>query len=333
MSFDPDAPAAEGGLFGLPFTPAQSRIVVQAVPWQATTSFRRGTREGPAAMVEASLQVDLFDLEYGDFWREGIALLPEDPRFRAWDAEAEPDALAVIESLGNAPAAAARVNALSECVNEAVYEAANRALAAGHIPALIGGDHSTPFGAIRAVAGHFPDVGVLHIDAHADLRVAYEGFTWSHASILYNVLRYIRDVSCVTQVGIRDVGSAEVALIREEPRLHTYFDPDLALRLASGEPWARIVDEIVESLPQRVYITFDVDGMEPTLCPNTGTPVPGGLDWRQVQTLLRVLSARRHIVGFDVNEIGADPWDGNVAARLFYKLCGATLRSQPTAQK
>lgn len=333
MSFDPDAPAAEGGLFGLPFTLEQSRIVVQSVPWQATTSFRRGTREGPEAMIEASLQVDLFDLEYGDFWREGIALLPEDPRFRAWDAEAEPDALAVIESLGHAPAAAARVNALSECVNDAVYQAANRALAAGHIPALIGGDHSTPFGAIRAVAEHFPDVGILHIDAHADLRVAYEGFTWSHASILYNVLRYISDVSCVTQVGIRDVGSAEVALIREEPRLHTYFDPDLAQRLASGEPWARIVDEIVESLPQRVYITFDVDGMEPTLCPNTGTPVPGGLDWRQVQTLLRVLSARRHIVGFDVNEIGDNAWDGNVAARLFYKLCGATIRSQPTAQK
>ena len=328
MDFDPDAPAAPGSLFGLPFSPENARIVAQLVPWQATTSFRRGTREGPAALVEASLQVDLFDLEYGDFWKEGVAATPEDERVRAWDAEAEPDALAVIEAGGEDAAAAERVNRLSALVNGAVYAAAKAVLAAGKVPALVGGDHSTPLGAIRAVAEAFPGVGVLHIDAHADLRVAYEGFVHSHASIMYNVLREAPDVSRIVQVGIRDVGSAEVALIHAEPRLVTFFDPEVAARLAGGESWQSVVDTIVEALPALVYVSFDVDGMEPNLCPNTGTPVPGGLSFRDVQVLLRTLSARRRIVGFDVNEIGDDPWDGNVAARLFYKLCGATLRSQ-----
>lgn len=327
MEFDPDAPAAAGALFGLPFTPENARIIAQAVPWQATTSFRRGTREGPAALLEASLQVDLFDLEYGDFWRAGIALLPEDPRFREWDALAEADALEVIDTGGDAPEAAARVNVLSSAVNEAVFAAAAAILARGAIPALVGGDHSTPLGAIQAVAKCFPGVGVLHIDAHADLRDAYEGFTYSHASIMHNVLAEAPGVARLVQVGIRDVGSAEVARIRGDARITTFFDPEVAARLAGGEPWQSIVDTIVEALPPQVYVSFDVDGMEPGLCPNTGTPVPGGLSFRDVQVLLATLSRRRQIVGFDVNEIGDDPWDGNVAARLFYKLCGATLRS------
>lgn len=327
MSFDPDAPAEAGNLYGLPLDLDAARIHVQAVPWQATTSYRRGTREGPDSLLNASLQVDLHDLEYGELWRHGIVLLPEDARFRAWDAQAEPDALAVIESLGNAPESAARVNALSEKVNEAVYERAAETLRAGRIPALVGGDHSTPFGLIRAVAEQYPGLGVLHIDAHADLRVAYEGFEYSHASIMDNVLRHISGVSRLAQVGIRDVGAAEVERTRTDARIRTFFDVELGERLAAGEPWLRLVDEILDTLPEHVHVSFDVDGMEPSLCPSTGTPVPGGLDWRQVCVLLRRLSTRRHIVSFDVNEIGPDEWDGNVAARLFYKLCGAALSS------
>lgn len=328
MSFDPDAPAAEGNLYGLPVPGGGARVQVQAVPWQATTSYRRGTLDGPAALAAASLQVDLHDIEYGDAWRLGIELLSEDPRFREWDAEAEPHALRVIESLGRDPAAAAVVNQLSERVNEAVYQRARAILAAGRIPALIGGDHSAPFGAIRAVAEAFPGVGVLHVDAHADLRVAYEGFVYSHASIMYNVRRYIPDVSHIVQVGIRDVGAAEVALIHDAgSRISTWFDADVAMRLAEGEPWADLVDEMIGALPPQVYVSFDVDGLDPSLCPGTGTPVPGGLSYRDACVLLRRLSASRQVVGFDLNEIGPTEWDGNVAARVLYKLFGAAVRS------
>jgi agmatinase len=327
MPFDPDAPAAAGSLFGLPHGEADARVLVQAVPWEATTSYRRGTREGPAAVLAASAQVDLHDVDFGDAWRAGIALLPEDPHIRAWDAAAEADALAVIAGDGD-EAAAARVNALSDKLNHTVYRRARDILDKGRIPALLGGDHSTPFGAIRAVAERFPGVGILHVDAHADLREAYEGFTHSHASIMHNVLRHVPNVAHIVQVGVRDVGAAEVAMIEANPeRLTTFYDATIAAWLAEGESWNHVVDAILEALPGRVYVSFDIDGLDPALCPGTGTPVPGGLSWRDTTVLLKRLSERRQIVGFDLNEVGPGEWDGNVAARLLYKLFGATIRS------
>ncbi|HND33388.1 MAG TPA: arginase family protein, partial [Myxococcota bacterium] len=196
LPFDPDAPAPAGSLFGLPFGPEQAALHLFPVPWQATTSFRRGTRAGPKAMLEASTQVDLFDVEYSDFWRAGIYLHPEDPEIVSWDTEAEPLALGVIAALTEgeeAPDEEAldRVNELGRLLNEKVYEQTRALLADGRIPAVLGGDHSVPFGAIQAVAERHPGMGILHIDAHADLRDAYEGFTWSHASIFHNVLHHI----------------------------------------------------------------------------------------------------------------------------------------------
>lgn len=333
MPFDPDAPAPDGCLFGLEIRLEQCLVHVQSVPWQATTSYRRGTVDGPAALLAASTQVDLHDLEYGPAWESGITLLDEDPAFRALDAQAEPDALRVIETLGNDPEAAGRVNTLSQRVNELVYQSARKTIADGKIPALIGGDHSTPFGLIRAVAEKYQGVGVLHIDAHADLREAYEGFTFSHASIMFNVLRYIPDVSHIVQVGIRDVGAAELKLIHDTSgRITPFFDPTMAGWLAEGETWAHVCDAIIDALPNPVYISFDMDGLDPALCPGTGTPVPGGLSYRDICVLLSRLADRRRIVGFDLNEIGPGEWDGNVAARLLYKLFGATVKSQSVAQ-
>ncbi|MFZ5479739.1 MAG: agmatinase family protein [Myxococcota bacterium] len=328
MTFDPDAPAAGEGLFGLPFTPEEARVVVLPVPWQATTSYRRGTAGGPAALLRASRQVDLFDLEYGEFWQAGIALADEDPAVARWDAEAERDALAVIAGTGD-DAAIARVNALSDKVNTSVYRSTCRLLDAGKIPAVVGGDHSVPFGALRAVSERHPGIGILHVDAHADLREAYEGFTYSHASIFHNVVTRLPGVGRLVQVGIRDVGAAEVAFIRAHPeRVATFFDQDVARELAGGTPWLRVVEGIVARLPPEVWISVDVDGLDPAYCPHTGTPVPGGLSFRDLLILIAETSRARRIVGFDVNEIGDDEWDGNVAARILYKLCGAAIRSR-----
>ncbi|HEY1953965.1 MAG TPA: agmatinase family protein [Polyangiaceae bacterium] len=340
MTFDPNAAAErDAGIFGLPTTPDEARVVVVPVPWDATTSYRAGASAGPRAIFDASRQVDLYDAEVGKPYERGIAMLPESAELRAWNEEARAAAEEVIEAggrvAGNAEleAALAKVNALSERVNEVVYLETKRLLNQGRIACVLGGDHAAPFGAMRAYAERFPGLGVLHVDAHADLRRAYEGFSHSHASIMENVMR-LEGVSRIVQVGIRDFCEEELERIGgSSGRVRTFFDVSLAaarMRGALGEAF----DAAVATLPEAVYVSFDIDGLDPALCPHTGTPVPGGLSFHEASALLGAVSrSGRRIVGFDLNEVAPsadddDEWDANVGARLLYKLIGWTLLSQ-----
>jgi agmatinase len=340
MRFDPDqCPPADAGIFGLPFTSDESRLVLVPVPWDATTSYRPGTRLGPAAIRQASHQLDLYDVELGEPWRAGIAMLAAPEGVEILNGDARGDAERVIEVGGRIgrdtelSAALDRVNALGARLNDIVYRAVDAQLAHGKLVGVVGGDHSVPFGAIQRVAEANREIGILHIDAHADLRVAYEGFTWSHASIMHNVLEHVPQVKRIVQVGIRDLCKAEADRIASDTdRIATHFDMHIAARMQAGVTWSALADSIVDDLPERVYISFDIDGLQPTFCPNTGTPVPGGLDFHQACALIRkVVERGRKIVGFDLNEVapGADgnEWDANVGARVLYKLCGWALRS------
>lgn len=336
-AFDPDAPGDGGGLFGLPHTPDEAAVVVVPVPFEATTSYGRGTAGGPAAILAASRQVDLHDVETGSPWKAGIAMEPVDPRIAQWNEDASADAKVVIAAGGLDPddadlvARCKRVDAIGDELNALVHARTAHWLEKGRIAGLVGGDHSVSFGAMRAAAELFPGLGILHVDAHCDLRAAYEGFTWSHASILYNVLERVPGIDHVVQVGIRDVGQRERRRARDDERITAWMHPHVAWRLAGGEPWAREVHRMIEPLPDRVWITFDIDGLDPSLCPHTGTPVPGGLNWHQALVLLRVLAeSGRQIVGFDLAEVapGDDDWDANVGARLLYKLAGWALFTQ-----
>ncbi len=336
MPFDPNAPAQpDSGLFGLTFTPEEARVVVLPVPFEATTSYGGGTADGPRAILEASKQVDLFDLDTGRPYEKGIAMLALPADVRAWNDEAKSAAKPIIESGGALLDldALERVNALCERMNGWVYAQAREWISKGKIVGLVGGDHSTPFGSIRAHAEAYPDLGVLHLDAHADLRDAYEGFTWSHASIMFNVVKRLPKVKKLVQVGIRDFGEAEFDLIQgSNGRIHTFFDARLSRAHLDGMPWKETVDAIVSQLPTNVYLSWDIDGLDPTLCPHTGTPVPGGLSFTQAVALLEgLVRAKKRIVGFDLNEVAPGPddeWDGNVAARLLYKMIGWALLSQ-----
>lgn len=336
MAFDPNAAASpDSGIFGLPHTPEQARVVILPVPFEATTSYGGGTSDGPNAIYEASKQVDLFDIETGRPYENGIAMLEEPADVRKWNDEAKKLAAPIIADGGVTPktkAALDEVNRLCERMNEWVYRTAAEWLGRGKLVGLIGGDHSTPFGSIKAHAEKYPGLGVLHLDAHADLRDAYEGFTWSHASIMHNVVQRIPGVAKLVQVGIRDFGEAEYEMIQKsQGRIQTFFDADLQRRSFEGVPWAKQVDELVATLPKRVYLSFDIDGLDPTLCPHTGTPVPGGLSFAQANALVAgVVRSGRTIVGFDLNEVAPDPdgseWDGNVGARLLYKMIGWALK-------
>lgn len=339
--FDPNAAARPGsGIFGLLFQAEESRVVLLPVPFEATTSYGSGTARGPAAILEASRQVDLYDSETGKPYESGIAMLPESRRVRAWNTAAKRAAKPVIAAGGaftkQQKAAAARVDAIGARVNQFVREETAKWLALGKMVGIVGGDHSVPFGAIEAYAERFPGLGILHFDAHADLREAYEGFEWSHASIFHNVDRKIPGVVKIVQVGVRDLGEREAERIHaSKGKITAYFAADLFTRRFEGERWARLADEIAEALPRDVYVSFDIDGLDPVLCPHTGTPVPGGLQFHEATAILAaVVRSGRRIVGFDLTEVAPGPagdeWDANVGARVLYKLAGYALLSNGT---
>lgn len=324
------------GLFGVPTQHQSSQVILQGIPWEVTTSYGSGTADGPAAILQASPQLDLFDIEFGEAWKKGYHLEEIDMSIRKLNDELKPLAKKVSEScdeFGVPPKESEpyidKVNAGSRQVNEKVYSRALAVLKAGKIPGLIGGDHSAPYGAIHAISDFYNgDFGVLHIDAHADLRNAYQGFIHSHASIMRNVCELESAPKKVVQVGIRDFCKEEYDFIQDSKgRVVTFFDNQLKNAIAEGTNWRSLCEKIVNELPDKVYVSFDIDGLSPDFCPNTGTPVPGGLNFDQAVYLLRTLGlSGKKIVGFDLNEVAPDPnggeWDGNVGARMLFKLCG-----------
>ncbi len=338
--FDPDAPAGpDSGIYGLPFSPEESRVVILPVPFEATTSYGGGTSEGPAAVLTASRQVDLFDYETGKPYESGIAMLPIPAEVEGWNREAKASAAPIIEAGGAGDEFVeqlSHVNRIGEALNAWVREQTSALLDSGKMAVILGGDHSVPYGAIQAYAERYPGMGILHLDAHADLRDAYEGFTWSHASIFHNVMTKVPAVGKLVQVGVRDLGRAEREVIRGSGgRIETVFDADVARRRDSGTPFAEIADEMVAHLPEVVYLSWDIDGLDPTLCPGTGTPVPGGFSWNDAIALLRALvRGRKTIVGMDLCEVspGDTEWDANVGARLLYKMIGFALLTQRNAR-
>lgn len=345
-AFDPNSAAIDGGIFGLPHSFEHATLVYLPVPWEATTSYGAGTSKGPSAILEASYQVDLFDLEVDKPYEAGLFMLPESKKIKAWNKKGKAEAQKIIKAggrIGKNKALAKSlktVNDLSVLVNEEVRKESRKILDAGKIIGLVGGDHASPFGALQALAEKEKSFGLLHIDAHSDTRDAYEGFQFSHASILRNVMERIPEASKLVQVGIRDFCEEEWDYIQaSKGRVETYFDLDCQKRKSGGESWAHLAREIVGKLPQKVWITFDVDGLDPRFCPNTGTPVPGGLDYAEAVILIgEVVRSGRTIVGFDLNEVspgtgrgvsrGLNEWDANVGARLLYKLSAWTLASQ-----
>ncbi|HQQ12694.1 MAG TPA: arginase family protein, partial [Bacteroidales bacterium] len=167
--------------------------------------------------------------------------------------------------------------------------------------------------------------GILQLDAHLDLRNAYEGFKYSHASIFYNALQFDA-ITKLVQVGIRDYCEEEADFVRSSNgRITVFYDRDIRKRMFEGSSWRELTDEMIAELPDKVYVSIDIDGLDPKLCPNTGTPVPGGLQFEELIYMLNRLKASgKEIIGFDLCEVapGEDEWDGNVGARVLYQLIG-----------
>ncbi|MDE7069888.1 MAG: agmatinase family protein [Alistipes sp.] len=338
--FDPNGVGVDNGAYyGLPFTPEQARLVLISAPWDVTVSYGAGTAFAPDALIEASTQLDLYDASAPGAWREGIATADIDYSLQEESQRLRTDAEKVIRHLeeGGDPAderverRIRRVNEGCAAMNENIRRQADEWLERGKIVGLVGGDHATPYGLIRAIAAREERFGILHIDAHRDLRAAYEGFEYSHASIMYNVLRDVPQVARLVQVGVRDFCDAEAELAARDGRIRSFDSRSLARAAFEGTGWAEQCRRIVEELPEAVYVSFDIDGLSPELCPHTGTPVPGGLGFEQAVYLLEcVADSGRRIVGFDLVEVvpsSGDRTDAVVGARVLYKLCGLTLKT------
>ncbi len=393
-----DAASADSGLFGFDTRPEDAELVLIGVPFEATVSYGRGAAQTPARMVRASHQVDLYDAFAQRSVGEEVAMAP-----------LRTDWLELNRSACRAAARGDRdaVNAACARLQAELELEVKRWLRAGKKVGVLGGDHSVPLAAMRALMGGAAEgdgasadesagasvgaaegggasadesagasvgaagggaaagvapsdavgggavtvgaadaagggsassaestedaLGVLQIDAHHDLRIAYEGYRHSHASIMANLLAGAPAPARLTAVGIRDYSAGERERAAGDDRVHTFYERDIRARLYRGACWHDICAEIAETLPRRVYVSFDIDGLDPALCPHTGTPVPGGLAFSEAVHLLEtLLHSGRTLVGFDLCEVVPSPddddeWDLNVAARLLHKLAALCL--------
>jgi agmatinase len=321
-------------IFGLPFSEEDAALIILPVPWEVTVSYTAGTARAAEHISKASLQVDLIDVDVKDGWRQGFYMRDIDKKILMKSDYLRKEAELLINYIAQGEViddnkfmcrTLKEVNAGSIFLNNWVYEQTKELLDNNKLVGVVGGDHSTPFGFFKAIAEKHGDFGILQIDAHCDLREAYESFKYSHASIMYNALTEIPELTKLVQVGARDYSPAEYDYIsNSNNRVITYFDKDIKERIFEGASWKQIVDEIVNNLPQKVHISFDIDGLDPKLCPNTGTPVQGGFETEQIFYLFKkILQSGRQLIGFDLNEVGISPneWDENVGARVLFKLC------------
>lgn len=278
----------EGRYGGLPdefSTLEQSRVVILPVPFDKTTTYQHGAQKGPAALIEASRNMELYDIE----------------------TDSSPYEAGIHTAL---PVEAST----SEQMLKEVYERTKDYLKKGKLVVTLGGEHSISSAPIKAYSEKYPGISVLQIDAHADLQEAYEGNPLSHASVMARV-REIPDISSIVSVGIRSMSVEESKVVDKE---RTFFGHEL-------DASANWIDRAVNLLGHEVYITFDLDGFDSSLMSSTGTPEPGGLGWNQAMQLLRRVAEKKKIVGFDIIELCPSPYNvapDYLAAKLLYKILG-----------
>jgi agmatinase len=275
---------------------ASSQIIVLPVPYEHTVSYGGGTGRGPRAILDASRYVEFYDEELGTELCKnvGIATLPP-------------------LNLGKRTGEKAMAK---------IFEAVNKLLADGKFVAVLGGEHTISQAPIRAYLEKYPDLSVVHFDAHADLRESYEGSKFSHASVMARVCEFM-DPARVVQVGIRALSPEEAEFIRTSGITTLY-----AHQIREMAGWIPL---ILSKLTQQVYVTFDVDGLDPSVMPSTGTPEPNGLFWAETMKVLRLIGEQKSIMGFDVVEFSPNKTVRHpdyTAAKLTYKLMNYAFNTQ-----
>lgn len=340
--FDPNGVGnPNNNIFGLPFTEDDARLIILPVPWEVTVSYGAGTSRAAEHIFKASKQVDLFDVDGDHSWKQGFFMRGVDRKVLMKSDYLRKEAELYIDYISRGELidknkfmckSLKDINEGSRMLNQWVFDQCKELLGRGKLVGLLGGDHSTSLGYMKALGEQYGDFGVLQLDAHCDLRKAYEDFTYSHASVMYNALEEIPSLRKLVQVGIRDYSEEEWNLIcNSNYKVIAYQEKQIKERLFEGETWKQIVDEIIEHLPQQVYISFDIDGLDRKYCPNTGTPVAGGFETEEIFYLIKkITTSGRKLIGFDLVEIGVGQtdWDSNVGARILWRLCNLLVNNQ-----
>ncbi|MCZ6899445.1 MAG: agmatinase family protein [Bacteroidetes bacterium] len=341
--FDPNGTGVKGSIFGLPYTQDEASLILLPIPWEVTASYQGGAARGPEVVLEYSPQIDLLSADINEAWKFGIHMQEIDKDLIRENDRLRPLALRYMDWIeAGTPSTGLDHKSILNDINQACVSLKNRVkdssdelLDAGKMVATLGGDHSTCLGLIESLASHYNQFAILQIDAHADLRENYQDFEISHASVMRHVLKQ-NQVEKLVQVGVRDLCPEEWALINQSgDHIVTFLDQNIKEELYEGGNWEQICERIIRVLPDLVYVSFDIDGLDARYCPHTGTPVPGGLEFDQVSYLLKklVLSGKK-IIGFDLSEVSGrgkeqeDFWDGNVGARMLYRLAGLMAVSQ-----
>lgn len=341
-NFNPSGVGINNGHFiGLPFEEDDAEVVVLPVPWDVTVSYGGGTSTGPQNILDCSPQLDLYDEYVPNGWKYGIYMQPTNKKWLNKNNKLRKKAKKYIDFLENGgnlkedkkqQKTLNKINKKSGQLNKWIFNKTSKIINTKKKVGLVGGEHSVPLGYLKALSKKYNSFGILQIDAHQDLRKSYEGFEHSHASIFYNALK-IKNIKKLVQVGIRDHCEEEIIFTKKNKnRIDLWTDEKIKSALFNGKTFSSICKKIIAPLPQQVYISFDIDGLQPSLCPNTGTPVPGGLSYEQAIFLLQqIVESGREIIGFDLCEVAGtgNEWDGNIGARVLYKLCNLMIKSTP----
>ena len=323
-------------IFGLKPVKEIADITIIPAEWDITTSYGSGTSNGPNAIKEASPFLDFHHHRFPKLTDLDIRMEIESKEWQKKNTELAILSKNIINKYDNNIILDNQDNENQlkiniEHQNYLNYLEHKLEQCKSPIKLLCGGEHSISLAGIRHHAKQKTRFGILQIDAHMDLRNAYQGFEHSHASVMYNAIQ-LKEVSSLVQVGIRDYCEEEFQLAESNSKITTFYDQQLKKDLFEVQTWKNSCDTIIKHCPENVYLTCDIDGLDPSLCPGTGTPVPGGLSFDQLLYLIeRLIDSGRRIIGCDLVEVAPqshNDWDGNVGARLLYQLCGYMYLSQ-----
>lgn len=333
-NFDPEGTfTKDASIFGMPVNEHSALHLIPS-PWEPTTSFKKGTVLGPKALYEASKQMDLFHPYFKKIYEKGVFWKDKDcNEILNLDTLTKPLCERVREALEESKNPSMddldSANEASNNFNRIIYTNATDTLDQKKVPGLVGGDHSSPFGLIQALSEkHSEGFSIVHIDAHFDFRKAYQGFEHSHASIMYNVKTKLKNPPKLFQIGIRDFCESEFNFAAENSIF--LLDQEFQRKKSEGQSFVKILDELFKKLDKKIYVSFDIDGLSPECCPNTGTPVPGGLSFTEASQMLHYLHRNGHeLIGFDLVETSPNPklnalgegLDEVTGVRLLYDLC------------